>query len=612
MCRVGGRERSGSRHVALVITRATGSRAVWSGGSGRHHCCNRGCRLAAPAAAGAAVRRSRPTAAHVGQPRLQRRGRWFTAWKIWRRGRLSRSKVARVGSSPTASRVRPGGRPGSSTASRIEAVVRFATWRHQQPVPGQPIGHHRRRQRPLGHQQAADFRRRQAQVNCFRVTRAHIDQVRAGMRGSTPLGTTASVASRPRNDRKHQWLTSGPDLPAPAPDNRRTSSLASALAVRSVRAVAGAQGWSVRKAFCIRYCRHSARTVFRPGSSPAWPTLVTSRDRPHRRVHGSQHLGHDQRLGTDQVHQLLPTGGAEEVPGDTRWCSSLGGRGTLAEDREFSADASAGVGPVGGQLKVLQRPASPWRRGFAGPETDVRGSACGLQQEMGLKRSARAATALLRSSHQATKPTTGTAGRRSGGSVARLAAGEGKRADDPAARWGMSAVSANAWGKPECHRGRRARRRRFSGGRTAPLRCVSSRCGLPRFCTCSRICSTSTFISTEMVVSSSAADLLPSVLASRCSSWIRKSGRLPSSPPAVSSRSISSRCEARRVRFLGHVDADGIGGGFVQRTFARSCDGTEAARGGGNGASFQRSRKRCCWRCCWHQRRGAVGQFARA
>ena len=38
------------------------------------------------------------------------------------------------------------------------------------------------------------------------------------------------------------------------------------------------------------------------------------------------------------------------------------------------------------------------------------------------------------------------------------------------------------------------------------------------FCTCSRNCSTATFISTEMLVSSSAADFEPSVLASRCNS----------------------------------------------------------------------------------------------
>jgi hypothetical protein len=67
------------------------------------------------------------------------------------------------------------------------------------------------------------------------------------------------------------------------------------------------------------------------------------------------------------------------------------------------------------------------------------------------------------------------------------------------------------------------------------------------FWTCSRICSISTFMSTEMRVSSSAADFEPSVLASRCSSWIRKSSRLPTSPPFLTSRSISSRCAASRV-----------------------------------------------------------------
>ncbi len=56
------------------------------------------------------------------------------------------------------------------------------------------------------------------------------------------------------------------------------------------------------------------------------------------------------------------------------------------------------------------------------------------------------------------------------------------------------------------------------------------------FCTCSRICSISTFISTDTCVSSNAADFEPSVLASRCNSWIRKSSRLPTSPPVFSSR----------------------------------------------------------------------------
>src|SRR3990167_9476642 len=47
------------------------------------------------------------------------------------------------------------------------------------------------------------------------------------------------------------------------------------------------------------------------------------------------------------------------------------------------------------------------------------------------------------------------------------------------------------------------------------------------FCTCSRSCSIATFISTETLVSSSEAALEASVLASRSSSWIRKSSRLP-------------------------------------------------------------------------------------
>jgi hypothetical protein len=52
---------------------------------------------------------------------------------------------------------------------------------------------------------------------------------------------------------------------------------------------------------------------------------------------------------------------------------------------------------------------------------------------------------------------------------------------------------------------------------------VLVRFGLPlkphsRFWTCSRICSIATFISTETLVSSSAADFEPSVLASRSNS----------------------------------------------------------------------------------------------
>ena len=117
------------------------------------------------------------------------------------------------------------------------------------------------------------------------------------------------------------------------------------------------------------------------------------------------------------------------------------------------------------------------------------------------------------------------------------------------------------------------------------------------FCTCSRICSISTFMSTEMLVSSSAADFEPSVLASRCSSWIRKSSRLPISPPFSSRRSISSRCAAQPRQLLGDVDADREGGGFVQGALLRAPRARRAAVApAARCASFQRSRKRCC--CC--------------
>jgi hypothetical protein len=76
---------------------------------------------------------------------------------------------------------------------------------------------------------------------------------------------------------------------------------------------------------------------------------------------------------------------------------------------------------------------------------------------------------------------------------------------------------------------------------------ASDRADYSRFCTCSRSCSIATFISTEMFVSSSAAAFEPSVFASRSSSCIRKSSRLPTSPPFASSRSISSRCARRRA-----------------------------------------------------------------
>jgi hypothetical protein len=62
-----------------------------------------------------------------------------------------------------------------------------------------------------------------------------------------------------------------------------------------------------------------------------------------------------------------------------------------------------------------------------------------------------------------------------------------------------------------------------------------------RFCTCSRICSISSLNSIAVRETSATSDLEPRVLASRLSSCIRKSRRLPQAPPAVSTRSTSSR-----------------------------------------------------------------------
>src|SRR6185295_16783896 len=67
------------------------------------------------------------------------------------------------------------------------------------------------------------------------------------------------------------------------------------------------------------------------------------------------------------------------------------------------------------------------------------------------------------------------------------------------------------------------------------------------FWTCSCSCSIATFMSTEIAVIPIELDFEPSVFASRSSSWIRNSRRLPTSPPLASRRAISSRCERRRA-----------------------------------------------------------------
>ena len=119
------------------------------------------------------------------------------------------------------------------------------------------------------------------------------------------------------------------------------------------------------------------------------------------------------------------------------------------------------------------------------------------------------------------------------------------------------------------------------------------------FCTCSRSCSIATFMSTEIAVSSSDGDFEPSVLASRCSSWIRKSSRLPISPPLSSRRVDLVEVRAQARQLLGDVDADRERRGFVERALLRSPRARPTApRRPMSSASFQRSRKRCC--CALH------------
>src|SRR5262249_12525129 len=89
------------------------------------------------------------------------------------------------------------------------------------------------------------------------------------------------------------------------------------------------------------------------------------------------------------------------------------------------------------------------------------------------------------------------------------------------------------------HQRRLARSRRRRDDEQAPLHSI--------FWICSRICSISSLNSRLASESSFETDLDPRVLASRLSSCIRKSRRLPTAPPAVTTRETSSRCAARRV-----------------------------------------------------------------
>src|SRR5439155_1133373 len=67
------------------------------------------------------------------------------------------------------------------------------------------------------------------------------------------------------------------------------------------------------------------------------------------------------------------------------------------------------------------------------------------------------------------------------------------------------------------------------------------------FWICSRICSISSLSSRLASESSFDTDFEPSVFASRLSSCIRKSSRLPTGPPPPTTRCTSSRCAPRRL-----------------------------------------------------------------
>ena len=100
-------------------------------------------------------------------------------------------------------------------------------------------------------------------------------------------------------------------------------------------------------------------------------------------------------------------------------------------------------------------------------------------------------------------------------------------------------------------------RRRFMSRPRRLLAPFASRGPAPRysrFCTCSRICSISTFISSDACESSASTDFEPSVFASRCSSCIRKSRRLPALPPAVEHAAHLGDVGAKPRELLGDVD----------------------------------------------------------
>src|SRR6266581_206332 len=112
--------------------------------------------------------------------------------------------------------------------------------------------------------------------------------------------------------------------------------------------------------------------------------------------------------------------------------------------------------------------------------------------------------------------------------LARGPRGEGNREREPL-----------VLGERGAHQGRLARaRRRRDDEKIA---------GHSIFWICSRICSISSLNSRLASESSFDTDFEPSVFASRFSSCIRKSNRLPTAPPALTTRCTSSRCAPRRL-----------------------------------------------------------------
>ena len=73
------------------------------------------------------------------------------------------------------------------------------------------------------------------------------------------------------------------------------------------------------------------------------------------------------------------------------------------------------------------------------------------------------------------------------------------------------------------------------------------------FCTCSRICSIATFISTAMRVVSRSCDFEASVLASRLNSCSRKSSRRPAASGAGERAARLVDVPVETIQFLGHI-----------------------------------------------------------